>query len=92
MPSVRQQLIVLLEDGPHTARELSGLVGVSEKDVVAHLEHVRRSTGKKFTIHPAECLSCGFQFKRRSRLAKPGRCPQCRSTRITPPAFEIYES
>ena len=92
MRSIRQQLVTLLESGPHTALDLSGLVGASEKDVADHLVHVRRSIGKKFNILPAECLACGFVFKKRSRLTKPGRCPQCRSNRITPPAFEIDRS
>ncbi len=75
-----------------TARELSARVGISEKDVAGHLEHLQRSLragGAALDLLPAECLACGFVFKDRARLTRPGSCPECRSTRIDPPAFRI---
>ena len=35
------------------------------------------------------CLACRFEFEDRKRLAKPGRCPACKSTRIALPRFAI---
>jgi len=75
-----------------TARELSARVGISEKDVAGHLEHLARSLragGAALTVLPAECLACGFVFRERQRLTRPGACPECRATRIEPPAFRI---
>lgn len=75
-----------------TARELSARTSLREKDVTEHLEHLERSVrreGDRLIIEPAKCLGCGFVFKARSRFTAPGSCPECRSERITPPAFRI---
>jgi transcriptional regulator len=75
-----------------TAKDLSAAVGIREKDVAEHLEHLERSLrpeGLRLQVEPAECLACGFVFRERTRLTRPGACPKCRSTRIDPPAFRI---
>lgn len=75
-----------------TTRELSVAVGITEKDVAAHLEHIRRSTkgrGEKFMIEPWQCRQCGFLFGKRKRLAKPGRCPQCKQGRFQAARFRV---
>ncbi len=64
-----------------TARELSALVHIREKDVAPHLEHLEKSlrrSGKRLVIEPAECLQCGFRFEKRRRFTKPSACPRCR--------------
>lgn len=89
---MRQALRRCLEDGPQTARELSSLLSITERDVVSHLEHLRRSLqqqGARLKVEPAECQACEFRFERRKRLGRPGACPRCRSTWIAPPAFWI---
>lgn len=83
--TIRQQLLDQLEDGPFSAAELSRLTRQSEREVLDHLEHLLRA-GKVRTL-PASCAGCGFRFEKRTRSKKPGKCPQCRSTRIRPPRF-----
>lgn len=90
--TIRQALRRTLADGAWTARELSTELGIAERDVVPHLEHLQRSLlreRQRLHVEPAECLACGFRFVRRKRLSRPGACPKCRSRRITPPAFAI---
>lgn len=73
-------------------RELSQAIKASERDVLAHLEHLERSlahTGERLIIEPARCLACGFAFEARTRFKKPGRCPTCKATRISSPRFSI---
>lgn len=80
---------------PLTAKELSGAVGLREKDVAEHLAHLERSLraeGLRLEVTPAECLACGFVFRDRSRLTRPGSCPECRATRVEPPAFRIPDA
>ncbi len=92
--TVRAALLAALEEGPATAKDLSGAVGIREKDVGGHLEHLARSLareGRKLSITPASCIACGFVFKDRTRFEKPGSCPQCRSTRIDPPVFSLSD-
>ena len=92
MPTIRQRLIDCLASGPHSARELSGKVGISEKDVVAHLAHIDRSLagkGRKLDITPASCQVCGFAFTSKRRYSRPSRCPKCRSERTAAPVFQI---
>jgi predicted Zn-ribbon and HTH transcriptional regulator len=90
--TVREALRRVLRAGPATARDLSGEIGVREKDVAQHLEHLERSAlhrGERLVVVPASCLGCGYTFRDRSRLSRPGACPACRSTRIDPPVFRI---
>jgi transcriptional regulator len=75
-----------------TIRELSQSLGASERDLYEHLEHLARSlphTGERLNIEPSRCLACGFEFGERTRFKKPGRCPECKSTRISTPRFGI---
>ena len=92
MPTLRQKIISLLIDEEMNAREISGQVGISEKEVYAHLAHIARSVAsqdKKIVITPANCLACGFVFKDRKRFTRPGRCPQCKKSHIQSPRFRI---
>lgn len=91
----RQAIIDALLGRELTAKDLSAEVRASEKDVIGHLEHIRRSlrdeTGRRFVVTPARCLECGFSFGKRERLSAPGRCPLCKSERVEPPLFSVYE-
>lgn len=77
---------------PLTVRELSQLAGLSEDAVYKHLEHLVKSVkaeGGTIEIEPAECLGCGFVFTDRRRFTRPGKCPECRASRIAPPSFRL---
>jgi predicted Zn-ribbon and HTH transcriptional regulator len=90
--TVRAALRQALQAGARTARELSGTVGVPEKQVAAHLEHLARSlkaAGERLRVEPARCLDCAFTFRKRDRLSRPSRCPVCRSERLDAPRFAI---
>ena len=91
MSTHRQNLIELLSDGPFTLHELSSEVHLSTREVLDHLDHVRKSVHppRKFIIEPAGCLNCGFVFKDRRKLHSPGKCPRCRCTHIKEPAYRI---
>jgi predicted Zn-ribbon and HTH transcriptional regulator len=90
--TVRETLRKALREGPATARDLSAIAGIREKDVAEHLEHLARSLpheGERLAVEPASCIACGYAFAQRGRLTRPGACPRCRSTRIDPPVFRI---
>lgn len=90
--TLRQSIVKHLEQGPCTTKDLSVLIGIREKEVVPHLEHLQKSlraAGRKLTVQPAWCLSCGFIFENRKRLSKPSACPQCRNQQIDPPVFSL---
>jgi predicted Zn-ribbon and HTH transcriptional regulator len=92
MPTILQNIILLLSEAEMNAREISGEVGISEKEVYAHLSHIARSVAsqdKKVVITPASCLTCGFVFEDRKRFTRPGRCPQCKKSHIQSPRFHI---
>ena len=81
-----------LEDGPLSAMDLSGRVGIPEKEVAGHLEHIRKTlhhSGRRLTVTPAECAQCGFVFEKRGRLARPGKCPVCKAESIRSPLFSL---
>jgi predicted Zn-ribbon and HTH transcriptional regulator len=90
--TVRHLIMTELEQGPHSARDLSGLVGIPEKEVAGHLDHIRQSlhrTGRRLIVQPAECAKCGFVFEKRERLTRPSRCPVCKSESLHAPLFSL---
>ncbi len=92
MPTIRQEIMDLLGEEELNAMDLSQLLGIPEKEVFEHLEHVARTAkvhGRKFIIQPFLCLKCGFSFKDRNRLSRPGRCPRCRESHIRMATYSI---
>lgn len=90
--TIRAAIADALRGDTLTARELSERVGVPERDVGPHLEHLARSArarSERLRVEPARCLGCGFAFDARTRLTKPGRCPSCHSTHVAPPRFSL---
>ena len=90
--TVRDAIRRVLADGPRTLRELSADVGVSERDLPEHLEHVQRSlsaSGDRLVVEPPTCRRCGFTFTPRPGLKRPGKCPSCRGTYIAPPRARV---
>jgi predicted Zn-ribbon and HTH transcriptional regulator len=90
--TLRRRIIALLSDQEMDVRELSRELGIKEKAVYDHLVHVERSVaaaGGRFIVTPSQCLLCGYVFKDRRRLTRPGRCPTCRRSRLQNPSFRI---
>jgi predicted Zn-ribbon and HTH transcriptional regulator len=90
--TARRAISAVLEGEPLTAKEISGFVHLPEKQVVEHLEHIRKTAARHGTAlrtEPARCRGCGFVFRKRERLTKPGRCPVCRHESIEAPRFSV---
>jgi predicted Zn-ribbon and HTH transcriptional regulator len=90
--TLRQEILRHLEEGPLTARELSARVHIREREVIPHLEHLERSlrhSESRLVFDAAECLSCGYEFRRRERLTRPSACPRCRAQHIAAPIFRV---
>ena len=90
--TIRHYIAALLEEGTYSAKEISQMIKIPEKDVCDHLEHLQRTLGKTdkhLEVIPASCRHCGFVFKKRDRLTKPCKCPSCRSIHIQAPLFHI---
>lgn len=90
--TIRREILTALEGRRLSAREISTEVRIAEKDVYDHLEHIRKTADTRelhFVITPAECRKCGFVFRKRERLRKPGRCPVCKGEAIRDPLFSI---
>lgn len=89
----RQRLIELLTGGRLSSRQLAERLGIPEREVEAHLEHVVRSLSRdrsrQFLLEPAACGGCGFVFRDRRKLTRPSRCPRCRGEGITAPRYGI---
>jgi predicted Zn-ribbon and HTH transcriptional regulator len=90
--TIRQNIISILEGRTLSARDISSEVRVSEKEVYDHLSHIQKTFNKSdrtLVITPAECRKCGFVFKKRERLNKPGKCPVCHGETIKESLFSI---
>jgi predicted Zn-ribbon and HTH transcriptional regulator len=73
---------------PECPAPLSQELGLKEKEVTEHLEHLRRRR-VRLRVTPAACLGCGFVFRKRDRLTRPGRCPLCRGESVSDPVFAV---
>ncbi|PLX84895.1 MAG: transcriptional regulator [Desulfuromonas sp.] len=90
--TLRRQLLDLLEKQSLNSMEISAALGIAEKEVFVHLEHVQhtlRNAPRQLRITPAACRQCGFVFRKRERLKRPGKCPLCRAETISQPLFTI---
>jgi predicted Zn-ribbon and HTH transcriptional regulator len=90
--TVRHGLITELLERPCSARDLSAAIGIPEREVSNHLEHIRKtisSSGRRLVVTPAECKKCGFVFAKREKLKRPGKCPVCKGESIREPLFAI---
>jgi predicted Zn-ribbon and HTH transcriptional regulator len=80
----RRDLLPLLQAEPRSVSSLARQLGMPKRDVEDGLHHLIRSvraSGHRVVIEPAVCRSCGFTFGE-DKLSKPGKCPECRGTRI----------
>jgi predicted Zn-ribbon and HTH transcriptional regulator len=87
----RRHLIDLLSDEPRSVSSLARELGMARGDVEDDLRHALRSAraaGHDIEIIPARCKECGFVFGQ-EKLAKPGRCPACKATRLFEPMIRI---
>lgn len=92
MTTIRQDMIELLSQGNCSARDISQILGIREKEVYPHLEHIARSVAaqkKKLHVEAAQCIACEYRFKDRKRFTRPTKCPVCKSERISEPLYRI---
>ncbi len=93
--TLRQRITSVIMNNPRTAKEISGEVRIPERDIYEHLEHIRKTMNKgeyRLVVVPARCERCGFVFRKRGRLKKPGKCPICRSESVTEPLFSVEKA
>lgn len=92
MHTIRQQMIEALRQEELDALELSGLLGIPEREVYNHLPHLARTlaaAGMTLRISPYRCLSCQYTFTDRGRFDRPSRCPRCRKSHIRLATYTI---
>ena len=92
--TIRQYIVALLLDYTISAKELSNFLKIPEKDVHDHLVHIKKTMNKgsyHLVVYPAECSKCSFVFRKRDKLAKPGKCPICHCNQVIPPLFSIIK-
>ena len=80
----RRELLALLSHQPRSVSWLARELGLPRTEIEEDLRHAIRSVraaGHRVQVLPARCKSCGFEFDE-DRLAKPGKCPACKGSRI----------
>lgn len=88
--TLRRHLRDILTE-PRTASSVARELGLRRGDIEEDLRHAIRSAraaGDRIAIEPARCKTCGFLFDA-ERVSKPGKCPECRGTRIFEPLISI---
>ena len=89
--TLRRDLVTMLSAEPRSVSSIARELGLGRGDVEDHLRHAIRSAragGHQVVIEPAKCRQCGFTFGE-EKLAKPGKCPECRGTRLFEPQITI---
>lgn len=89
--TLRRQLLDLVSGEPRSVSSLARELGLSRRDLEEDLQHMIRSArarGHHIVVIPARCRACGFVFSE-ERLAKPGKCPECRESRIFEPQIHL---
>jgi predicted Zn-ribbon and HTH transcriptional regulator len=92
--TLRKQLLEVLSHEPRSVSRLAGELGLSRADVEDALRHMIRSAraaGHRVVVVPAKCRSCGFTFGD-DKLTKPGKCPECKNSRIFEPQIRVDPS
>ena len=87
----RKDLLELLSVEPRSVSRIAREMGLSRGDVEDDLRHMIRSAraaGHAVIVVPARCRTCGFVFSE-EKLSKPGKCPQCKGSRILEPQISI---
>lgn len=88
--TVRRSIAAALRGHALSAREISEVVRIPEREVAEHLMHLERSLaaeGERLEIEPPACKACAFVFE--ARVGRPSRCPRCKSERLSVPRFRI---
>jgi transcriptional regulator len=94
VPTIRRQLIELLSPEPRSVSTMAQQLGLSRGDIEEDLRHAVRSamaSGHRVQVIPARCKDCDFVFGE-DRLAKPGRCPSCKGSRLFEPLLRLADS
>ena len=89
--TLRRDLLEYLSHEPRSVSRLARELRLPRADVEDALRHMIRSAraaGHRIVVVPARCRACGFIFDE-DRLTKPGRCPECRESRIFEPQISI---
>ena len=82
--TLRRDLVKMLSAQPRSVSSIARELGLDRRDVEDELRHAIRSAraaGHTVVIEPAKCKQCGFVFGE-DRLAKPGKCPECKGSRL----------
>ena len=90
--TLRRQLREVLTT-PRSASSLARELGLRRGELEEDLRHAIRSAraaGERVVVTPARCKQCGFVFDE-EKLSKPGKCPECRGTRIFEPLVSIQQ-
>ncbi len=89
----RKEISMLLRQRAWTPKELASHFFAEMSEIIADLEHVRRSTQLplRFRFSPPFCRQCGFVFKERLKLKAPTKCPKCRSEGIEEGRYSISQ-
>lgn len=81
-----------MEEEVCNAYEISEALSIREREVYDHLTHIQKTVaarGKKLELTPYRCMGCNFEFKKRTRLDRPGKCPSCKESHIAMATYWI---
>jgi len=88
--TARRQIADMLRQ-PRTISSVAHELKLTREEVEDHLKHLIRTAkaaDQDIRIEPARCRSCGYTFGP-DKLTKPGKCPECKGTRLYEPLVQI---
>lgn len=90
----REEIIEMLKKGAMSAQDIANIYKTIAKDIEEDLHHIAKTIKPDFELkmYPARCVACGFEFKERSKIKRPSKCPKCKNESIEAPVFKIEAS
>lgn len=75
--TIRQMIVELLQQEQLSALDLSEKLGVKEKEIFEHLEHITRSLRptKRLVVESSQCKNVAFSLKKGTALNLPLNAP-----------------
>ena len=86
------EIFLLLEQKYYSLQEIANIFKTTLFDIRDDwkiIQKVAKENNYKIKKKPAYCRACGFQYKERSRIKTPTKCPRCKHESIVPMKFRI---
>ncbi len=88
----REAIKQLLEEDFFSLQEIAFHYRAPLKEIIDDFNFIEndiKGSGQTLFMKPAQCKSCGYQYRDRRKVETPSKCPDCHKEQIEPAKFKI---